>query len=414
MVQNIQKTPTILVTDAHRGSSVSIIRSLGRKGWCVIAAAASTHSPGLYSKYAAEKIIYPSPEDTPHECVQTLLEVARNKAVDLIIPVSANVILPLSAAREQFEGICQLALPEASALEVTVDKLKTIDLAKRLGVPTPRTCLVYTVAEALAQAKEFDWPIVLKPRASQLYYDQTAVESFEVCYAENIEQLTRQMSKFENHCAVLLQEYYKGVGHGVELLTHQGNLLAVFQHKRLRELPIYGGASAMRESVPLDPVMFGYALKLLKELNWTGLAMVEFKVGTEGPKLMEINGRVWGSLPLAVFSGVDFPAYLAELYCNGVAKLQQQTRAPYTVGVRARNLELDLFWILSILGGRRRYPFLPAPSRTQGMKALFEIFNPTYKFDVLSVQDPRPGFVEIYTIMSKSAEKLNAIRQGKL
>ncbi len=40
--------------------------------------------------------------------------------------------------------------------------------------------------------------------------------------------------------------------------------------------------------------------------------MVEFKADarTGTPYLMEINGRFWGSLQLAIDAGVDFPAIL--------------------------------------------------------------------------------------------------------
>jgi predicted ATP-grasp superfamily ATP-dependent carboligase len=203
----------------------------------------------------------------------------------------------------------------------------------------------------------------------------------------------------------LLQEYYRGSGQGVELLMHQGRPLAAFQHKRLREVPVNGGASAFRESVPLEPDLYRHSVRLLEALNWTGLAMVEFKVGTEGPKLMEINGRVWGSLPLAVRSGMDFPARLAELYLYGSPD-ETPTASRYRVGVRARNLELDMVWIASVLRGKRRYPFLGMPSRRQGLAALLGLLNPASKFDILSLEDPGPGLAEIVKIVGKFRSKL--------
>jgi len=181
--------------------------------------------------------------------------------------------------------------------------------------------------------------------------------------------------------------------------------LAAFQHKRLREVPVNGGASAFRESVPLDTELYRHSVRMLEALNWTGLAMVEFKVGAEGPKLMEINGRVWGSLPLAVRSGMDFPARLAELYLYG-PPAEPATESRYRVGVRARNLELDMVWIASVLRGKRRYPFLAMPSRREGMAALLGLLNPAYKFDILSLDDPRPGLAEIIKIVGKFGGKL--------
>ncbi len=408
MFRGKQRGPTTLVTNSSWGSSISIIRSLGRKGWRVIAADRDPRSPGFYSRYAREHLLYPDPKVSPHEFAMTLLGATRDKGVDLIIPVSDEAILSLSRARAQFEGVCKLAMPEAATLEVVTNKFKTLDLAEQLGVPTPRTHLVHTAQEAVETVQALSWPVVLKPCASRLYTEQPAIKGFAVRYAENLNQLTEQMRHFEGHCSVLLQEYCLGSAQGVELLMHQGRPLAAFQHRRLREFPITGGPSAFRESVPLDPMLYRYSVQLLGALTWTGLAMVEFKVCADGPKLMEINGRVWGSLPLAVHSGMDFPARMAELYLYGPPNRNGAPDLRYAIGVRARHLDYDLEWIASVMLGRRCYPFLPMPSRRQGLVALLGLLNPSYKFDILSLEDPQPGLVEILNIVRKFSRRLKA------
>ena len=124
---------------------------------------------------------------------------------------------------------------------------------------------------------------------------------------------------------------------------------------------------SFRESVALDPVLYDCSVRLLAALRWTGLAMVEFKVGPRGPILMEVNGRVWGSLPLAVMSGVDFPRLLAELYLLGPPTNGAAPQLRYRLNVRARNLALDLVWIASALSGRRGYAFLEVPGPREGI-----------------------------------------------
>ncbi|MEN9937998.1 MAG: hypothetical protein RLZZ387_4577 [Chloroflexota bacterium] len=401
--------PTILVTDAGRGSAVACIRSLGRRGWRVIAADSDPRAPGLHSRYASEQLLYPPPEHEPRAFAEALLRAARERGVDLIIPVTDAAILPLAEARGRFAGVCAVTLPEQEALEVVTDKRRTLELAGRLGVPAPRTALVHTAEEALAHAPSLGWPIVLKPLRSRLYREGGAIEALTVTYAEHPARLAEQMRHFEGRCPVLLQEYYRGVGHGVELLADHGRPLAAFQHRRLREVPVQGGASAFRESVPLDPELYRYAADLLAALRWTGLAMVEFKVGADGPRLMEINGRIWGSLPLAVHSGMDFPARLVELYLGpGAAPAQVDTR--YRAGVRSRNLELDLVWIGSVLRGRRRHAFLEMPRRSQALAAVLGLLSPTSRFDILSLRDPRPGLAELSKLVTKIGVKLRDAR----
>ena len=385
---------TVLVTDAGRGSAVSIIRSLGRRGCRVIAADPDPGSAGFRSRYTAAGVVYPAPETDASGCAEALYRAVCEYGVDLLIPVTDLVILPLSQQRARFRAACRLALPEAEALAVTSDKQRTLELAERLGVPAPRSCPVHTVQEAMDCADDLTWPVVLKPQASRQRGVQ-GVESFTVCYAENREMLAECMRRFEGRCAVLLQEYTQGTGHGVELLLHEGRPLAAFQHQRLREVPVSGGASAFRQSVPLDPAMLDYACRLMSTLCWTGLAMVEFKVGPDGPKLMEINGRVWGSLPLAVRSGMDFPARLAELYLAGAPHADTPLETGYRAGVRARNLRLELSWMAQVLTGRRRYPFLSYPPRHAAFGALAQLLDPRCKYDLQCLEDPRPGLAEL-------------------
>ncbi|MCZ7584034.1 MAG: ATP-grasp domain-containing protein [Deltaproteobacteria bacterium] len=111
-----------------------------------------------------------------------------------------------------------------------------------------------------------------------------------------------------------------------------------FFHRRLRELPPSGGISVLSEAIPPDPEAARAGRALLEALHWTGPAMVEFKRDADGrPCLMEINGRFWGSLQLAIDAGVDFPALL-------VRAAQGDAIVPpdYKSGTRLRYLFGDL------------------------------------------------------------------------
>lgn len=398
--------PTILVTDAGRGSAVSIIRSLGGRGWTVIAGDADRHSIGFRSRHVAKRFVYPSPADAPGEFTHSVIEAASRWRIDLIIPVTDAVILPLSAERARLEGVSQVAMPDPEALRVVTDKRRTLELAEHLGVPTPRSVLVDSPEAARSAAAELGWPVVLKPKSSRIYHSHRSIESFEVAYANSPEEVTARLEASEGRHEILVQEYCGGEGCGVGLLLHEGRPLAAFQHRRLHEVPFTGGASSLRESVPLDPVLYDHSVRLLGALRWTGLAMVEFKVGVAGPKLMEINGRVWGSLPLAVMSRVDFPRLLAELYLSGPPSGGVGPQLSYRVGVRARNLALDLVWIGSTLAGRRKYPYLKAPGRGQGLAGLLGLLDPRCRSDIMALDDPGPGMGEIPMVVGKLWQKV--------
>lgn len=397
--------PTVLVTDASRGSAIAFIRSLGRRGWRVVAADHHARSAGFASRYVDERVLLPGPGAAATEVAGALADAATAHGVDLLVPVTDDTLLPVSEARDQFPGRCRLAVPDQAALASVTSKRATLDLARRLGVPAPRTAVVTTTEEAVRASEDLRWPVVLKPEAS-LTYDAggAASERFSVSYAGGPEELLRRMASLEGRTTVLLQELCHGEGHGVELLLHEGRPLAAFQHRRLHEVPITGGASALRESVALDPVLYGHAVDVLGALRWTGLAMVEFKVGPAGAFLMEVNGRIWGSLPLAVRAGMDFPARLAALLLDGPSPGPPDTG--YEVGVRSRNMPLEVVWIGSVLRNVRRHPYLEAPRRRSAVAAAVRLPLPADGYDVLSWDDPRPGLAELRSIVTNLGRKV--------
>ncbi len=397
---------SVLVTDSHRSSAIAVIRSLGRAGFRVIAADSMRESAGFRSCHAADRLVYPDPTKAPNGFVATLLATARTTGVELILPLTDETIHPLSRARALFEGVSRLGIASEAALEVVTDKQKTLELARRLGVPVPRTLVVRTVEEARHAASELSYPVVLKPAVSRVYLpDRQLIEKCSVSYARDRSELIERMRPHDGRHVVLLQEYCTGVGCGVELLACEGRPLALFQHRRLAEIPLSGGASAWRESVPLDPVLKDHALRLVEALRWTGLLMVEFKVG-KSPTLMEINGRVWGSIPLAIQSGVDFPRLWAEQLKGHGAASPIDLISDYRIGVRRYNLELLLMWIVNVLFKRSRYPFLGKPPRSGAFAAILALLDPSQRSDNFSAADPMPFLADLYRILARAPARM--------
>jgi predicted ATP-grasp superfamily ATP-dependent carboligase len=394
---------TVLVTDAERGSAIAFIRSLDARGWHVIAADSTARSAGFRSRHAAECLVYPAPERSPRAFVDYIEALVRRRSIDLIVPVTDPCIHPLAHARARFEGRTRLAIPPPGALAIVTDKRATVALASRLGIPVPETRAVGTVAEAHLAAAELGYPLVVKPAVSCRYLpEEDRLERGSVSYACDPEELERRVQELAGR-ELLLQEYVCGRGVGVECLAREGRVVRMFQHARLAEIPPTGGASAWRESVPLDPELCAHVEDLVGELAWTGLIMVEFKLGRRRC-LLEINGRVWGSLPLASLAGVDFPGELGELLCpNGGAPAGSGDS--YRIGVRAYNLELMLSWIVQVLIGGAAPPGLTRPGRARALRGLLGLLDPAQKSD-LSGRDRAPRLGEAERILRKLLRKL--------
>jgi protein-tyrosine-phosphatase len=191
---------------------------------------------------------------------------------------------------------------------------------------------------------------------------------------------------------VLVQAYFPGRGVGVELLAKDGVTLAAFQHERIHEPPS-GGGSSYRRSVPLDPHLLGAAEKIVGALGYTGLIMVEFRVNEETGDwiLVETNGRVWGSLPLAINAGVDFPRYLYEMLVEGRSDFSQSYRS----GIYCRNITLDIGWLKSNFTADRRDPTQQVLPLRQILSELGNIWKFSERTDTFALDDPLPLLAEL-------------------
>ena len=213
----------------------------------------------------------------------------------------------------------------------------------------------------------------------------------------------------EGRFEILLQEYHRGEGHGVELLLYRGRPLAAFQHRRLHEVPITGGASSFRESVSLDPTLYEYSTRLLAALEWTGLAMVEFKLGEDGPTP---HGDQRADLGFASPRRQERRRLSRRGWPSSTSRVPPKNGRPpdtaYELGVRSRNLDLEVVWIASTLRGRQGRRLVLVPPRREGVEAAMRLLNPKDGFDVLSWDDPRPGLAEIAGIAAKLRRKVRS------
>jgi hypothetical protein len=211
-----------------------------------------------------------------------------------------------------------------------------------------------------------------------------------VGYARNPQQLADALTNRPAHeYPLLLQERIEGPGVGVFACYDRGKVVALFSHKRIRERPPWGGVSVLSESAALPPKARDFAVALLDDLRWHGVAMVEFKHDRrdDTPKLMEINGRFWGSLQLAIDAGVDFPSLLLQ-------SVRGEPFAPqpaYDIGARSRWLWGDVDnLLLSLSGGGPG----PGVGRWRALRDFAAGAGPRGQYENPRLDDLRPFLYE--------------------
>jgi len=293
----------------------------------------------------------------------------------VLIPISTDSMVPISKHLDEFNAITKVPIPNYTSLEIALDKRKTLEFAQQNGILIPRTFVPNNEKELMGQSKELSYPVVIKIREGS--------GAKGVVYANSPSDLINKYKSLQNiDPHPLVQEYIRGQGYGVFALFNKNSKpRATFVHKRIREYPVTGGQSTFCESVK-NPGMLKCGLKLLEKLNWYGLAMVEFKLDERDnkPKLMEINPRFWGSMPLAIASGVDFPYLLYKLAING----DIEPVTSYRTGVRTRFLFSDLFACYQ--------NFRKRPDKGHAIwETLQPFFDKNVNEGLLTIDDPIPA-----------------------
>lgn len=374
----------VFVTDAHWRKTLAAVRSLGKGGLQVTAGESSPFAMSLFSRYCKRRVVYPSVHRKPQAFLTFLHRELDRYPYDLVIPMEEETLLLLARHRGGSPAINRLPIPPAEMIAQVRDKGWLLRHAARQGIPIPKTAWLDTPDDLTAAIRSIPPPWVIKPRVSS--------GSFGIAYVEQRNKIAEAYHAVHRlYPSPLLQERIppEGGAFGCSALMDRGRVKAIFVHRRLREYPIAGGPSTLRESIR-HPHIEEMTVKLLHSLCWHGVAMVEFKVDPRDgvPKLMELNPRFWGSLALAIHAGVDFPMLLYRMAMGE----DFPPVVDYKVGVRCRwLLPGDL---LHFINNPQRFSLDPSFFRFRGIHD-----------DILSWSDPFPLLGAFFTLLSLPFDK---------
>ncbi len=361
---------SVLVTDGHFRKTLAVVRSLGRKGIAVTVGERTFLNTSFFSKYCTRRLVYPSPRRSPDQFIEFLLREIKKNQYDCLFPMEEETLLLLARYHSEISRYTYLLISDLKKIEFVRDKRNLMGFAEAHGIPTPKTFQIQATEDL--DSSSIPIPAVVKPRVSS--------GSLGIVYVRKREDLIPSYGSVHQRFPFpLIQEWIPDGGgtYGLSALFDEtSNIQAAFVHKKLRMYPVQGGPSTLREGVE-HPQIMELGLSLLKSLNWIGVGMVEFKVDPRDgiPKLMEVNPRFWGSLQLAIVSGVDFPHLILKM-----AKGESfEPVLHYRVGKRCR-------WLL--LGDILH--FFNNPNRFHLHPSFFRFFDPDTSYDIISKDDPLP------------------------
>lgn len=367
------------------------IRSLGRRDIGTICASSDRRTPAFASRYCGAKWIVPDPETDLHEYTTSLLDRIRDasdgdRPVRTVIPCREIDAFVLSKYRDVFEEHVSLVVPSLDTLRKVHDRKRLFDAAAKAGVPIPNTRL-------LTDVSEWDSPQLIKSRYNLLTNDY--VDAHPPGKPKEVKRITHvdpadspdvdAVCEEMGHVPIVQEFVPYGGKYMVAALYQDGEALSTFQHEQIRGDSYVGGGGVYRRSVHIDELETA-ATTLLDHLEWTGLACLEYIRDSETGefKLLEINPRIWQSLPSTVHAGADFP-YDYWLAATGRA---DEIDSSSELGVGTHMLYGELKYLNSIR--RDDSPYVERPKLWSEIAAVAGSCVREPHFDFLALDDPRP------------------------
>jgi predicted ATP-grasp superfamily ATP-dependent carboligase len=393
---------SLFVTDGEQRPTLAVVRALGRAGIPVTVGAEQPTCLAGRSRYCSRTVRYPSPLKEPESFQAFVQQEVLGGRYRVLLPMTDVTVQLLSSMRESFAPHVCLPMPCKEKVQLVQDKQQVLALAERMGIVCPKTFVLHEQESFEDLARRVPYPVVIKSRISR--FCRNGRWTFgSVQYAHGASDLIKKYREAQAQIPnPLIQEKIEGEGQGVFLLMWDGELKAAFCHRRLREKPPWGGISVYCESIPLNNELVGKSVSLLKAIGWQGVAMVEYKVDRRDgrPKLMEVNGRFWGSLQLSIDAGMNFPLLLYRLATGEKTPAQFD----YKIGVRSRWLlgDLDHLWIR--LAHSNALNGLPsdAPSRLRACVDFLKFYERGMHYEVWRLDDPGPGWFECKSYISQT------------
>lgn len=304
---------TALITSGHTRAGLAAVRSLGRAG--IAAAVGAPMRPALatWSRYATATLLLPDAEKSARSYAEAVAEEAAGRSAVLVLAATDAEVWALSRWRENLPETARRVLPPPDAVARTLDRATLHDLARSLGIPCVETLRIdepHGLEPALREARRMGMPALVRPLLPwEEREDGTRRETERIrvfTLAELRRLLYERADLVEGGC--LIEPRPTGRYLSYCTVCEEGVPVVELYRERLREQTLLSGISTLSRTTAENPALRDMSRRLLRALSWRGPAMAEYLQLPSGElKLVNLIGRLWGSVQLAIDAGIDVP-----------------------------------------------------------------------------------------------------------
>lgn len=415
MPSPVSTLPPCIVLGMETQIGLSIVRELGRAGVPVIGIAHEADAIGLTSRYLTHKLVVNPPRSA--ELIAAICALGEEFGPCCLLAVSEANLCWLALNRNAF-GSVRPVVPAPEKLAIVLDKQRTLKAARDVGITVPETVELSSMEHAKELAVSFRFPAVLKwkdPNAVANKLNTMGQELLKAEYVYTSGQFLVAARRYETLGEwPIAQAYCPGRGLGQFFYMHQGEAVRRFQHVRVAEWPPEGGFSSVCDSVAINQHLDlqKKSIALLRHIGWEGVAMVEYRWDpmTDQAVLMEINGRYWGSYPLAMHCHANF-ALISYYLESGLSLPALPDLRP---GIRCRMMSTEIKRLARIF----LHPELIVDRSfkirrwAESLRFIMDFFRPGVRYYVWDRTDPLPFMADLKNILQKLVKRFQ-LRSAK-
>ena len=291
----------LVVEDGLSRQALAATRALAAAGWTV---GIASPVPGFASVSTAAKGWHAveAPECDLTAFARGVEEAVVRGRYHVVLGARDADVLALSALRERI-GAC-VPYPSHDLVVRAFDKLSLTAAAQEVGLPVP------------AAVNGAAGPVMVKARLHPALERAGAGARMEARHVSGVRECAARSAAIRaTGREALTQESLEGQLVALTLLiAEDGQPVARAQQVAERIYPPRAGIDARSRTTPVDEELAERTGQLLAKLGWFGLVHLEFiQPPGRRPCLIDFNGRIYGSIALAVAANVNFPALWADM-----------------------------------------------------------------------------------------------------
>jgi carbamoylphosphate synthase large subunit len=347
------------------------VRALHAAGYETWVAVSEPRTYAERSRATAGTVQVAPPSAGAARHAQDLAEAAARLSVAAVLPGTEASLGALTGRESHFPRDVTIAVTPPEILGRATDKQLLGELAQRVGLEAPQA--IPLIGGEETELGELSLPAVVKPVRTVDRDGNGSLRRREATLVRTTDELRSALAAMPG-VRCLLQPHISGTLGAICGVAWNGELVCSMHQRSPRIWPPDRGISAYAISSPPDPSLQEAVAELVRTIGWSGVFSVQFLFTGERAYVIDFNPRLYGSLALAVASGLNLPGIWAGL----VLERPVPTPDGYRIGIRYRAEEDDPRALLTAFRrGERRSALLGLIPRRHTVHSVFSLHDPS-------------------------------------